>query len=191
MKSPRGEICRFPMRVSLDKRPPPFGSEPPTCCSAEQRSCQRHERPLRVLRINCAQKSGSNLASAWCRRRESSVRVATVSEVKRSATLFRFPVWYHTRQRRHREKQKKECCFCTPLFVATTSQVAAWCWRRESNPRPIDYESIALPTEPRQHIKFLESNVGRPKALPHCEHSSCGLWLQTPHCGVCFTRRPD
>ena len=189
------------------------------------------------MRINCAQKSGNNLA---CFRlvlaKESSVRVATVSEVKRSATLFRFPVRYHTRQRRHREKQKKGmrflhssfCCdhksscrlvlakgiepptYCSaeqrscerherPLRVlrincaqkSGSNLASAWCWRRESNPRPIDYESIALPTEPRQHIKFLESNVGRPKALPHCEHSSCGLWLQTPHCGVCFTRRPD
>ena len=26
-----------------------------------------------------------------------------------------------------------------------------WCWRSESNTRPIDYESIALPTEPLQH----------------------------------------
>ena len=33
MKSLRGEICRFPLRVSLDKRPPPFGSELPTYCS--------------------------------------------------------------------------------------------------------------------------------------------------------------
>ena len=36
---------------------------------------------------------------------------------------------------------------------------SAWCWRRESNPRPIDYESIALPTEPRQHIIFNCLNI--------------------------------
>jgi hypothetical protein len=27
-----------------------------------------------------------------------------------------------------------------------------WSWREESNPRPADYKSAALPTELRQHL---------------------------------------
>ena len=28
----------------------------------------------------------------------------------------------------------------------------SWCWRQESNLRPTDYESVALPTVPLQHV---------------------------------------
>lgn len=30
----------------------------------------------------------------------------------------------------------------------------AWCWREESNLRPTDYESVALPTELHQHLLY-------------------------------------
>jgi hypothetical protein len=31
-----------------------------------------------------------------------------------------------------------------------------WSWREESNPRPADYKSAALPTELRQHLYFAQ-----------------------------------
>ena len=39
----------------------------------------------------------------------------------------------------------------------TEFQKIAWSWREESNPRPADYKSAALPTELRQ----LGDNLGR------------------------------
>ena len=39
-------------------------------------------------------------------------------------------------------------------------------------------------------FNFLFATLAEPKALPHCEHSSCGLWLATVYPTVGFTRRP-
>jgi hypothetical protein len=36
-----------------------------------------------------------------------------------------------------------------------------WSWRRESNPRPSDYKSDALPAELRQLIMSLRTIIGR------------------------------
>ena len=40
--------------------------------------------------------------------------------------------------------------FLIPLKIPTL--IKQWSWREESNPRPADYKSAALPTELRQHI---------------------------------------
>ncbi len=44
-----------------------------------------------------------------------------------------------------------------PGVAAPTSSVSGilffWSWRRESNPRPSDYKSDALPTELRQQVE--------------------------------------
>ena len=61
----------------------------------------------------------------------------------------------HTR----RKNKLKECLKAAPLarVAAQTSSVSGilffWSWRRESNPRPSDYKSDALPTELRQQVE--------------------------------------
>ena len=44
-----------------------------------------------------------------------------------------------------------------------------WCWRQESNPRPTDYKSAALPTELRQHQARI---LGRLSS--RCKHTLSG-----------------
>jgi hypothetical protein len=43
---------------------------------------------------------------------------------------------------------------CLPLFTAAmlAAELVLWSWRRDSNPRPSDYKSDALPTELRQQL---------------------------------------
>src|ERR1700752_4019162 len=43
------------------------------------------------------------------------------------------------------------CCF--DAYRADRCHSGRWSWRRESNPRPADYKSAALPTELRQPDK--------------------------------------
>ena len=58
-----------------------------------------------------------------------------------------------------RKNKLKECLKAAPLarVAAQTSSVSGilffWSWRRESNPRPSDYKSDALPTELRQQVE--------------------------------------
>ncbi len=35
----------------------------------------------------------------------------------------------------------------------------AWCWLRDSNPRPTDYKSVALPAELNQHAIIITKKV--------------------------------
>src|ERR1700740_3281102 len=39
-----------------------------------------------------------------------------------------------------------------PAACRKNSTLVLWSWRRDSNPRPSDYKSDALPTELRQHV---------------------------------------
>ena len=49
------------------------------------------------------------------------------------------------KDRRH--IQRRKCCF---LPLSSCNLTCFWSWREESNPRPADYKSAALPTELRQ-----------------------------------------
>ena len=51
-----------------------------------------------------------------------------------------------------RESPQKLFRLASQLDNKTTSSVQKWSWREESNPRPADYKSAALPTELRQHL---------------------------------------
>ena len=51
-----------------------------------------------------------------------------------------------------RESPQKCPPIADPLHRNTTGSVQNWSWREESNPRPADYKSAALPTELRQHL---------------------------------------
>jgi hypothetical protein len=44
----------------------------------------------------------------------------------------------------------KTCCAATESAACRKILFVLWSWRRESNPRPSDYKSDALPTELRQ-----------------------------------------
>lgn len=52
---------------------------------------------------------------------------------------------------------------------------SSWCWRGDSNTRPIDYESIALPTEPLQqiHSLYIISNIFA--KVKEYSHTFCDL----------------
>ena len=65
-----------------------------------------------------------------------------------------------------------------------------WSYWRESDSRPPPYQGGALPLSHSSIYYLVVIPVAAPKALPHCEHSSCGLWLPTVHWTVGFTRRP-
>ena len=43
-------------------------------------------------------------------------------------------------------------CPLWPLGNSSLLYIVKWSWRWDSNPRPADYKSAALPTELRQHI---------------------------------------
>src|SRR3990167_5898885 len=51
-----------------------------------------------------------------------------------------------------------------------------WSWREESNPRPADYKSAALPTELRQHVSVLQfrRRILR-KLFSLCKHFTGGI----------------
>jgi hypothetical protein len=38
------------------------------------------------------------------------------------------------------------------LYTTLAAELVLWSWRRDSNPRPSDYKSDALPTELRQQL---------------------------------------
>ena len=48
------------------------------------------------------------------------------------------------------------------IWGAVFNARAKWSWREESNPRPADYKSAALPTELRQLKNFCRNKNSRP-----------------------------
>ena len=60
----------------------------------------------------------------------------------------------------NRDEQRK-CKAHDNVIPKSGAQDRKWSWREESNPRPADYKSAALPTELRQHISSTSlSNEG-------------------------------
>lgn len=67
--------------------------------------------------------------------------------------------------------------FCRPCCREDIFSSSSWCRKRDSNPRPTDYKSVALPTELFRHTApfihlFLadaNGNLSRQKILPQEE----------------------
>ena len=59
---------------------------------------------------------------------------------------------------------------CDPLIKSQmlyrlSKWLSKWCRRKESNPRPTDYKSVALPTELHRHLKLVEDDGLEPPTL--------------------------
>ena len=57
-----------------------------------------------------------------------------------------------------------------------------WSWREESNPRPADYKSAALPTELRQHLSRRSAILEKVRVISNLK---CGFFL------LFFKNRPN
>ena len=98
-----------------------------------------------------------------------------------------------------REKIRMEClgktcraaapsaaCQKTLCFAALLCRARSWSWRRESNPRPSDYKSDALPTELRQQL-----GTGAPprKLIPRIPSRCPGQLYKVPYGQVAVQQR--
>src|SRR5713101_1676771 len=86
-------------------------------------------------------------------------------------------------------------CLGTALLARVAAQTSSvsgilffWSWRRESNPRPSDYKSDALPTELRQQ---LGTGASPRKLIPRIPSRCPGQLYKVPQGQVRVQQRPD
>src|SRR6478672_7835326 len=116
-------------------------------------------RPSRSVRQPCCASAGTT------------ENLQTKTQRKRTANKFRKsgkprPRTRHREDYNSPEKFRMECVLEKPvapllpspppagqfLLLCSLAELVLWSWRRESNPRPSDYKSDALPTELRQQL---------------------------------------
>ena len=107
--------------------------------------------------------------------------MAFYRQKKIGSETFSLPIhtWWgkvDSNHRRHCQQIYSLSPLATREFPHILFSAQYWSWWTDSNPRPADYKSAALPTELHQHFHRPEYNSKFPSV---CQH----LFLQFPCCG--------